>query len=547
MAHASLHDPAPVHMSETSTRTEWRERPPAAQRRGGSLRSALRSGRLPALGLILLAVALVYWPSSAALAGYWTDTADRTYTHGYLILLTALWLIVRDREALEAAPIRPVPLALAAVLGLSAAWLLFWHAAVQDLHLLLLPLIAFAAILAALGRSIARIVLFPLAFLYFAMPVWSDLVGVLQQMSIAANDVLIRLTGLPAFLQGDLVHLPAGTLEIAEGCSGLHFLIVGLALAALYGELSRDSLLRRIEWLALMGALALVANWLRIFVIVVAGYATDMRTFLITVDHYWFGWGVFAVAFAAFLWLAGRLSGPPAAAGAGPPPTAPAAGAPGRVSLARCLIAVGALAALPLLAASAELARAAPRGAVTLDWPIAHGAWSGPQPPSAAATLWSPLFENASTTSLEDYVAQSGRTVEIYAAVYRTQRQGAKLVAYGNSLLGGAHAPLAPVAHQIIRGASGPWRELELAGPGGGRSLLWAQYRIGERRFASGRRSQLWYGLASFASEPVSALIALRTECESDCALARARLAAAAVNLVPAVQIERAQAAEAPP
>ena len=173
----------------------------------------------------------------------------------------------------------------------------------------MLPLLVFAALLAVLGWSVARILLFPLGFLYFALPLWGDLVGILQHLSVNATHALIWLTGLPAYMDGNFVRLPAGTLEIADGCSGLHFLIVGLAMAALYGELSRDSLLRRIAWLCLMGGLAIVANWLRIFVIVAAAYATEMKTFLVTVDHYWFGWLVFAATFAAFLWIANRSAG----------------------------------------------------------------------------------------------------------------------------------------------------------------------------------------------------------------------------------------------
>ena len=51
-------------------------------------------------------------------------------------------------------------------------------------------------------------------------------------------------------------HVPAGSLEIAGGCSGLHFFIVGVAIAALYGELNRDSLRTRVQLVALAALLA---------------------------------------------------------------------------------------------------------------------------------------------------------------------------------------------------------------------------------------------------------------------------------------------------
>ena len=86
-------------------------------------------------------------------------------------------------------------------------------------------------------------------------------------------------------MQGQYIRLPGGSIEIARSCSGLHELIVGLALAALYGKLSDERWRRRLQWLALMGALSLMVNWVRIFTVVIAAYETHMRTSL--VRHHW--------------------------------------------------------------------------------------------------------------------------------------------------------------------------------------------------------------------------------------------------------------------
>ena len=39
---------------------------------------------------LMLAVILAYWPSALALHRLWTNAAEETYTHGYLILLLSL-------------------------------------------------------------------------------------------------------------------------------------------------------------------------------------------------------------------------------------------------------------------------------------------------------------------------------------------------------------------------------------------------------------------------------------------------------------------------
>ncbi len=488
---------------------------------------ALVSARLAIAVGLLAVIALVYWPSSVALDAEWRDTVDKTYTHGYLVLLISLWLMWRERARLDAAPLRPMTLALPLLALLSAAWLYFWRAAVQDPHLLLLPLLLYTALLAVFGRAGARVLAFPVGFLYFAMPVWSDLVVPLQHLSVDANGVLISLTGLPAYMDGNLIRLPAGTLEIAEGCSGMHFFIVGLALAALYGEVMRDSLRLRCVWLGLMAVLALVANWVRIFVVAAAAYATNMQSYLVTVDHYWFGWLVFMACFALFLWISGRI------AGAYGPKTAPAAGSTAALpaaapSVARCIATLAFVGVLPLVVYTVDSSRGQPAAGIAIGWPAAQG-WSGPQP--VMPSRWMPNFQNATATASRQYADASGRSVEIYVAAYRTQRQGSKLVAWGNSLLG--DDGLWVLSKRSVDTPQGSWRERTIANPDGGKSLLWSQYRIGKRRFARARVAQLWYGIAAFGSEPLSSLVAMRAACEPDCPAAALRLAGAAAGLQP--------------
>lgn len=485
------------------------------------------------LGL-LVAVPVIYWPSAEALNGYWTDTVDHTYTHGYLVLLTSLWLILRDRRRLAAAPVRPLPRAWIAVVALSIAWLWLWRAAIQDGHLLLLPVLLFAAIVAALGWRAARVLLFPIGFLYFAMPVWSDINGVLQLMSYKVGGALLWLTGIPAVLQGDLIQLPAGTLEVAEGCSGLHFLIVGLTLAALYGELSGDSWRRRAAWYAILGAIALIANWVRIYVIAVAGYVSDMHSSLVP-HHYWFGWVVFVVGFLAFLWLAGRLAN---AWDERPPGPAPMdANPPGDETyacLAPAALTLLCLAALPGLSYGMDVMGSGSGARVAIDWPAAPAGWRGPLP--VLWSEWAPAYQHASAQAQRRYVNSAARTVEVFAVAYRTQRQDAKLLGYSNSLLG-SEGRLRALSERLVTSPSGAWRQTTTVDTAGTRSLIWSRYRIGDRTFADPRLSQLWYGIAALTSRPVSSLTAFRAVCTPDCAAARSQLAAATTGLEPALRL----------
>jgi exosortase len=490
------------------------------------------------------AIAATYWPSVAALNGYWTDTTDHTYTHGYLVLLTSIWLMLRARKRLAGAPIRPVPAAWAIVLALSAAWLVFWRGAIQDAHLLLLPLLLFFALVATLGWRSARALLFPIGFLYFAMPVWSDINGILQHMSFVASGGMLRLTGIPADLKGDLIQLPAGTLEIAEGCSGLHFFIVGLTLAALYGELSGDPWRRRLLWVAMMGGLALIANWVRIYVVAIAAYLSDMRSSLVP-HHYWFGWAVFVVVFVGFLWLAGRMADAwdrkhPVVTGQ-PATESPASETyPG---IRRALLTLLCLAVLPTLSYAMAYSQSGAPAEVVIDWRAPPAGWRGPLP--VLWSEWAPVYENASAKGQQRYLDEAGQPVEVFTAAYRDQRQGAKLLGYFNSLLG-ANGRLNFAGEGIVSSPAGGWRETTAVDTAGTPSLIWSRYRIGSRLFVDPRLSQLWYGIAALASRPVSSLTALRAVCRPDCAAARIRLTTAAVELRPTLRLIARKPGELP-
>jgi exosortase len=476
------------------------------------------------------AVALLYWPSALELDRLWTDLPAETYTHGYLILAISLWLIVRDRKQLALMPARFEPLALIPLALMSAAWVWFWRAAIQELQLLLLPLILYAALYAAVGRRIARALAFPIGFLYFALPFWSDLNGIVQGLSAKVNGVLIALTGIPAYMAGDFAHLPGGSIEIAASCSGLHTLIVGLALAALYGKVSGEPRRRRLVWLLSMGALSLAVNWVRIFTVLVAAYETDMRSSLVK-QHYWLGWWLFAFAFAGFLWWTGRRSTAPDSVPAVDEGRSPSADL--GIRTAPVLVTLAVLAGLPALAYGMDWASStAAHAAVAIQWPAAPAGWSGP---AAAGAEWKPYFVHPSGESLTRYTDPAGAPVEAFSVAYRVQTQRAKLLGYWNHLLGRAKG-LRQQPVRVLDSPGGPWREMLVIDSAGSRSLLWIRYRVGERLFVKPRASQLWYGLEAIVKPPVSSLTALRTPCLPDCKAARARLSGAAPWLRPALR-----------
>ena len=477
------------------------------------LESALRNTLLSA-GLVAIAV-LIYWPSTAALWHFWTND-NLVGAHGLLIVVLAVWLLLLARPRLERARIEPSVPACGALLVASLLWLIFWRAGIQELHLLLLPVLMGLAIWAALGFSAALAVAFPLGYLYFAAPAWGIFAGPLQELTGAATGVLAPLIGIPARMHGDLVVLPGvGTFVIERGCSGINFLTVGLAVAALLGELEQATLRRRALLLALMGVIAVIANWIRVLVIVDAGYTTQMRHVLVSRGHYMFGWVLFTTILVAFVWLVARPYRRPAATGekspAGPRPIM-------RVSAYVTTVAV--LVAMPLVVYTFITRLDTRMAPLVFSAPAGRAQWRGPitdVPPS-----WNPDFVGAHSQWDFTYRGATGHNVEMVAIGYPMQAQGRELVSEDNSLFGAG--PLTTVAETTVASGGESYIETIAADEQGRRSLVWSVYDIGGREFVTPLMSQLWYGVRSLGGPPYSVLFAFRTECAVSCDSARATL-----------------------
>jgi EpsI family protein len=471
------------------------------------------SQRLWLLLVLACLVAVLYWPSTALLASQWADFVNITYTHGWLILAVCVGLVVRERQAIAAAPVGAWPLAQAGLLLASLAWLVCYRASMEDLEVIIYPSLFWLAASAAFGKRMGRLLLFPTVFFAFALPSWGQFADALQALTVSVMGVVLDLTGPHAVIQGDYIHIPNGSFVIEQGCSGLHFMIVGLAVAALHGELRRDPWQSRLLQLLLMAGLALLANWVRVYTVIEAGYLTDMKHHLVSVSHYWFGWGVFAVALAAFFWLSTWFA-PSTPAPAVPIPSAESAPQPAGERRAVLLAAI-LLALLPGLSAAARQRSAAslPDFAALIHprapWSFAQGNFD---------SSWVPDFAGADETLHTVLTDPGGHTIEVFAAGYRDQRQGAELVGESSSLLG-RHLKFR--GEGIVGVGAGRFIETLAADPEGTRSMIWSRYQIGGRRFVRPVASQLWYGLRATIGHVPSTLVAARAECATDCTAAR--------------------------
>jgi exosortase len=208
----------------------------------------------------------------------------------------SVWLVLRACFRTPSARVRSSWAALVVFAGASLVWLLAYAADVMAVQHMLFPAILMLAVAVVAGWKMALKVLFPLAFLYFAIPFWNYGVPLLQNLTIWVVSFVLDLVKVPVFVEGHRVTIPEGVFEIADGCAGLHYFIVAVTISSLYSYMNFERRTLQVAFVAVAAALAIVTNWIRVGSLILFGHFTDMQHYLITHDHYYYGWVLYALA-----------------------------------------------------------------------------------------------------------------------------------------------------------------------------------------------------------------------------------------------------------
>jgi EpsI family protein len=476
------------------------------------------------LGTVALgAVALL--PTWLALEGLWRAMKD--YSHGYLVVAAvAVWLWT-CRARLDSYALQPSAIGVALLFSALLVWLVAFSANNELGQQLLLPVILWLIVYAAAGAAAGRIVLVPLAFLYFAIPIWEILIPSLRRLTVFATESGMGFAGVPTVVEGSQVSIPEGTFVVSEGCSGRNYLIATLTVASLAAAMAGLRATRAVLLIGSAAFLALFANWVRVLIVVTAGHLTHMQHYFIKVSHIGLGNVIFVVLLACVLGLAWRLApstARPATKGLGDS----ARGAVGQrhtILMARLW---GAAAAAVVLAVTLGFAGwSATRDAATprlAPLPVAAGTWRGPLPPAAE---WAPHFEGSAAERRAAYASDAG-TVEIYLNVYGRQRQGVELIFYRNSLLrpgewGGAH--WAGLISSVSAALGRRPAVIEVADGDANSWVIAYSYVVGGQLTANDAVAQLLYGVGAMVGTPPAGIVATAARCAGhSCAAARASL-----------------------
>jgi exosortase len=327
----SSSDPAPPAWNQLAL--HWAKANPLA---------AAMSAALALTLALFYAVVPLYKLHPTVLAWSWAAWNPETrYEHAKLVPFIILFLIWNALPRLRAAKVEPsnwgwLPL------GLGIGFYLLSARTLQPrIALGALPFLCLGISLYLWGRQVSRVLLFPIACLFFLLP----LPGIDQ----ATNRLQLFVAQAAKVICGGLgIHLTAvGTtlratdesfnFEIAGGCSGINSLMAITLMTAIFAHLTQNRLWKQLLLFAASAPVAVVGNVARIVIIMVVakcfgqnvagGWFHDISPYLVSFP---FAFGALCLLHKLINWrLPGGNGLPPSPPSLSPAdPFAPAASRP---------------------------------------------------------------------------------------------------------------------------------------------------------------------------------------------------------------------------
>lgn len=470
------------------------------------------------VALCVLAVLATYWSTTWSMIGIWRTT---TFEHCFLVIPISLWLIWRERARLAATKPRPWWPGLLVVAALGIAWLAAELGGISaPAHVAVIGLIP-ASVVLVFGKAWARILLFPLAFLFFAAPLGDALIPWLVDRTADFTVWALRLTGIPVYREAAHFVIPSGRWSVVEACSGVRFLIASVMAGSLYAYLMYRSTRRRVLFMVASIAVPIVANWMRAYITVLVAHLTNNQL-MAGDEHIAFGRILFSAVLLLMFWIGARWREDDPNEVSVLPQPAPVQGKP-RTLPAAFTVLLLALAAWPVTAhLLLQIGDTRPVHVVPIE---ASGGWKAVSEPMSG---WSPHLVAPAATHRQSF-ERDGKRVDVWLGFYRNQDDRSKLASSYN---------------RVVPAGSGPWRVLStttvaadatplqatLSGTrlqGRPNLLVWQWYWLGDHVTASLARAKLDLALVRLTRRSdASAWVAVATPADESAADAQATLTA---------------------
>lgn len=434
--------------------------------------------------VIFTLIPLIFFETSLSMIEIWM--VNETFTHGFLIFPISIWLLIQRYPFLHAVPIKPKPAILLLIAGALLLWFLAEVADVQVVQQLAMIAIIQLLVWLAYGTTFFLKILFPILFLYFAVPIGQELIPPMMQFTAYFTVYLINLTGIPVYQDGLYFILPSGSWSVVEECSGVRYLIASIALGTIYAYVSYSSFTKRTIFILAAIIVPIVANGLRAFGIVMLGHASGME--LATgVDHLVYGWIFFGIVifimfYIGSFWQDDRQDDPSSTRSSQNESSRPVRSAVVSVLAAAIVL----ILTTRTIANQVKLAPDTNLSGALIELPAAIGPW---HKSDDSLTSWAPEFASPDLMVTQVYQFDN-KSVKIDVGYYGYQRQGAEAVSSQNRLTDPLHGEW-KITHSSGFELQGKTIQEAILRNGDQTIMVWKWYRIASSTTASSLQAKL--------------------------------------------------------
>ncbi|MDB4720954.1 exosortase/archaeosortase family protein [Verrucomicrobiales bacterium] len=195
------------------------------------------------------------------------------YGHGRFVPFVIIFLIIRSRKKILSSSVSSQWWGLALLL----LGILFYIVSVRTIQARIaagsIPFIIYGFLVFVWGKKTAKHFIFPLALLYFAIPL-PGLIQATNGLQIIATKIAYHIStifGADVVAGGTEIQSANGSwdaLKIAEGCSGVRSLIALVFIASIYGHMTQNKIWKLGVLIISSVPLAILANSFRVTTIV---------------------------------------------------------------------------------------------------------------------------------------------------------------------------------------------------------------------------------------------------------------------------------------
>jgi exosortase len=214
----------------------------------------------------VILLGLLYHKTFMGMGRIWYN--DSNYSHGFLIPVIAGYFLWERKDRLSQIEYKPSNYGII-LLGLGLfAYLFGVIGGANTIMRLSFFFVIVGLVIFLFGIALFRIVSFPFLYLLFMVPLpaylYDSIAFPLKTFISIISVACMHWLYIPAYLEGNIIHLPNITMEVADACSGIRSLYSILALSIAYAEVLKMKMSKRVVLVVSIIPVAILCNAFRV-------------------------------------------------------------------------------------------------------------------------------------------------------------------------------------------------------------------------------------------------------------------------------------------